>query len=185
MKKTLIASGVAIALSSSMNAEAGTTGLTGVWTGAYSFAVWSPSMSPIGTPTAPQFWSWDFDAGTVSIVNTATFYASVWTAHSVTFSDKGDGTYGGTPGMANMLFDWDINTNIPIEYLWDVTDNGDGTLTVDGLGQILASSPAFPGFPVTFNGNLQSAAVPVPAAAWCFGSGLLALIGVARRTVKL
>ncbi|MCK5003410.1 MAG: VPLPA-CTERM sorting domain-containing protein [Gammaproteobacteria bacterium] len=180
MNKTLIASGIAIALGNSMNAEAGTTGLTGVWTGTYSFAVYSGSGSPIGSATPPQFWSWDFDAGTVNIANTATFYASVWTAHSVTFSDRGDGTYGGTPSTANMLFDWDVYTNIPIETVWDVTDNGDGTLTADNsYGKIMASSPAFPNFLTSFTGSLSS--VPVPAAVWCFGSGLLALIGVARR----
>ncbi|MDH5711106.1 MAG: hypothetical protein OEZ15_05525 [Gammaproteobacteria bacterium] len=181
MKKTILATSIALTLGVSTTAGAGTAGLTGVWTGTYTFALWSPSMAPIGVPSPPQFWSWDFNAGTVSIVNTTTFYASVWTAHDVTFSDRGDGTYGGTPGAANLLWDWDINLNIPIEYLWDVTDNGNGTLTVAGLGQILASSPAFPGFPVTFNGSLQTTAVPIPAAVWCFGSGLLGLIGAARR----
>ena len=180
MKKTLIASGVAIALGSSMSAEAGTTGLTGVWTGTYAFELMSGSGSPIFGPSEPQFWSWDFDAGTVNMLNTSTFYASVWTAHSVTFSDRGDGTYGGTPDTANMLFDWDVYTNIPIETVWDVTDNGDGSATVDVFyGKIMASSPAFPNSLTSFTGSLSS--VPVPAAVWCFGSGLLALIGVARR----
>ncbi len=182
MNKTLIASGVAIALGSSMNAVAGTAGLTGVWTGTYSFQMMSGSGGPIGAATPPQFWSWDFAAGTVNMVNTATFYASVWTAHSVTFSDRGDGTYGGTPGTANMLVDWSINLNIPVEAVWDVTDNGNGSLTVAALySHVMASSPAFPGFVTSFTGSLQSTAVPVPAAVWCFGSGLLGLIGVARR----
>ncbi|MCK5001950.1 MAG: VPLPA-CTERM sorting domain-containing protein [Gammaproteobacteria bacterium] len=180
MKKTLIASGVAIALGNSMNAEAGTVGITGVWAGTYTFAMFSPGGGPVGVPTAPQFWSWDFDAGTISIANTTTFYASVWTVHDVTFSDRGDGTYGGTPGSANMLFDWSGSGNRPIEAVWDVTDNGDGTATVASVSStIMASSAFFPGFHPTFTGNLSS--VPVPAAVWCFGSGLLALIGVARR----
>ncbi len=180
MNKTLLATGVAIALGNSMIAEAGTAGITGVWTGTYSFQMLSGSGSPIGVATSPQVWSWDFDAGTVNIANTATFYASVWTTHSVTFSDRGDGTYGGTPGTANMLVDWDTHTNIPVEMLWDVTDNADGSLTVDFYyGKVLSSSPVFPNFVTSFSGSLQS--VPVPAAAWCFGSGLLALIGVARR----
>ncbi|MDH5711105.1 MAG: VPLPA-CTERM sorting domain-containing protein [Gammaproteobacteria bacterium] len=182
MNKTLIASGVAIALGSSINAVAGTAGLTGVWTGTYIFQMFSSSGGPVGGPAPPQFWSWDFNAGTVSIVNTSTFYASVWTAHDVTFSDQGDGTYGSTLGTANLLWDWSINPNIPIDTLWDVTDNGNGTLTVAVVyADILPSSPAFPGFDPSFSGSLQTTAVPIPAAVWCFGSGLLGLIGAARR----
>ena len=180
MKKTLLATAVALSLGVSAAADAGTSGLTGVWSGTYSFAMFSPGGGPVGAPTAPQSWTWDFDAGTVSIVNTTTFYASVWTAHDTTFADNGDGTYGGTAGSANMLFDWSVNTNIPVEAVWDVTDNGDGTATVGSVSTvILGSSPAFPGFHPTFTGGLN--AVPVPAAVWLFGSGLLGLVGVARR----
>ncbi len=38
---------------------------------------------------------------------------------------------------------------------------------------------------MTFKSIIGVTAVPIPSAVWCFGSGLLALIGVARRTVKL
>ena len=62
MKKTLLATAVALSLGVSAAADAGTAGLTGVWTGTYSFAMFSPGGGPVGAPTAPQSWTWDFDA---------------------------------------------------------------------------------------------------------------------------
>ena len=97
MNKTVLASALALAIGgASAVAEANTAGLTGVWAGTYTFSMFSPGGGPVGTPTS-NTWTWDFDAGTVSIVNTATFYGSVWTASGVTFSDTG--TYYG-PSVA-------------------------------------------------------------------------------------
>ncbi len=187
MKKTALAAALALSLGTvAVTAEAGTAGLTGVWTGTYSFSMTSPGGGAVGAPTPAQAWSFDFGNSSVSISNTTTFYASVWTAHNISIADNGDGTYGqgGTAaGTANMLFDWSVNSNIPVASLWDVTATGN-TATVSVVSTtILASSSAFPGFHPAFNGTLtQSApAVPVPAAAWLFGSGLLGLVGVARR----
>jgi len=59
-------------------------------------------------------------------------------------------------------------------------DNGDFGGTCDATDPITISLP--PG--VTFtsaSGQFLTAPVPIPAAAWLFGSGLLGLIGVARR----
>ena len=186
MKKTALAAAVAVAVGGSAlsTAQANTAGLTGVWTGTYSFAMTSPGGGAVGVPTAPQAWTWDFDAGTVSINNTTTFYASVWTAHDVTFVDTGS-SYGpaGGAGAVNMLFDWSVNVNIPVTEGWDVTTAG-ATATVTALfATITAGSPAFPGFSPSFDGTLNApvSAVPVPAAVWLMGSGLVGLIGVARR----
>lgn len=56
--------------------------------------------------------------------------------------------------------------------------------SVDGDGDGVMGIPMAPGGPLAgynwnFNANLQP--VPIPAAAWLFGSGLLGLIGVTRR----
>jgi len=77
--------------------------------------------------------------------------------------------------------------------------DADGNPTTDTLGIFaltISIADAFPGFDGTFNGaSLQifgggydsglalvgTTAVPVPAAVWLFGSGLLGLVGVARR----
>lgn len=189
MNKTALATALALSLgTASIAAEAGTAGITGVWTGTYSFSMSSPGGGAVGAPTAPQAWTFDFDAGTVSIANTTTFYASVWTAKNVTFNDNGDGTYGNTAtgagtvwtGTQNMLFDWSNSVDIPVAHQWDITDNGDGTADATSIfARILTPTPSFPGFQPQFSGTLNQ--VPVPAAAWLFGSGLLGLVGIARR----
>ncbi len=192
MKKTALAAALALSLGTvAVTAEAGTAGLTGVWSGTYSFSMTSPGGNPVGAPTAPQAWSFDFGTGggtaAVTIANTTTFYASVWTAHTVTAVDNGDGTYGNTSsctgtvcsGTTNMLFDWSVNSNIPVAELWDITATGNTATVTAVSAAITTPSPAFPGFHPAFNGTIS--AVPVPAAAWLFGSGLLGLVGVARR----
>ena len=184
MKKTSVASAVAVALGISINAEAGTAGLTGVWTGSYSMIFLGVGGGPIGSSSPPQSWTWNFDAGAVDIENTATFYVSVWTAHDVTFSDTGS-SYGpaGGYGSVNMLWDWSTYTNIPITSDWDVTATGNspGSTAVVSVNwvDITPESPAFPGFSPNFTGSLQK--VPVPPAVWLLGSGLIGLIGFARR----
>ena len=185
MKKTLVVSAVALALGSSFNSEAGTAGLTGVWTGTYTFLMSSPDGLPVGLSTDPQSWKWDFDNGTVSIENASIFLGDVWTAHDVTFVDNGDGTYGNARGTGtpNMLWDWNmLNLNAPIEALWDVTDNGDGTTTVASVSSyFMPTSTTLPNFQPVFEGSLSQ--VPIPSAVWLFGSGLIGLIGMARRKV--
>jgi len=185
MKKQAIAAAVAVALGGgALNAQANTTGLTGVWTGSYIFTMTDPNNNPVGGTTVGQAWTWNFDAGTVTIDNTTTFYASVWTAHDVTFTDNGT-SYGptGGAGAVNMLFDWSVNINIPVTSDWDVTSTGNAAGDTAGVlvnaATITAGSPAFPGFHPAFTGDLTK--VPVPAAVWLFGSGLVGLVGVARR----
>ena len=181
MKKTALAAAVAIAVGTSA-AQANTAGLTGVWTGSYLFTMTSPNGGPVGGSGVNQAWTWDFDAGTIAINNTTTFYASVWTAKSVVVNDTGSDYTG------SMLFDWSVNTNIPVIQTWDVSASGNAvgdTATALSLtGLIITPSPAFPGFQPQFSGPLtkvSGAVVPVPAAVWLMGSGLLGLVGVARR----
>ena len=196
MKKTLVASAIAVALGGASVAQANTTGLTGVWTGTYSFTMISANGGAVGSPTAPQAWTWDFNPntanstnGTVNISNTTTFYASVWTAFNVTFEDNG-ASYGNGAANQNMTFDWSVNHNIPVTEDWDVTSNGNtisstAVVTVNSA-LILPTSSAFPGFQPMFAGSLHKTAnhIPVPAAVWLMGSGLVGLVGVARRRRK-
>jgi hypothetical protein len=64
--------------------------------------------------------------------------------------------------------------------LSSVDGNGDGIMGIPG-----AAGAAFEAHNFNFNANLTPTAdpspVPVPAAVWLFGSGLLGLLGVARR----
>jgi hypothetical protein len=179
MKKTAIAAAVALAIGAGAigSAEANTSGLTGIWSGTYIFTMKSPGGVFVGGSGTPQAWTFDFDSGTVSISNTTAFYGSVWTAHNVTFTDNG--TNYGPPPSPNMLFDWSVNSNIPVAETWDITATGSSPTVTALSGTILASSPAFPGFHPTFSGTFSQ--VPVPAAVWMMGSGLLGLVGVGRR----
>jgi len=181
MKKTALAAAVALTLGTSAIVQANTSGLTGVWAGTYTFSMFSPGGGPVGAPSSNS-WKWDFDNNTVAIPNTATFYGSVWTAAGVTFIDNGS-SYGpaGGVGTANMTFSWSANPSIPVTSDWDIelcTICGTATVTVNNA-TILATSSAFPGFQPYFSGSISQ--VPVPAAAWLMGSGLLGLVGVARR----
>ena len=54
-----------------------------------------------------------------------------------------------------------------------------------GFGNITDGSGALE-VPMTFGaGTVNISAVPVPAAAWLFGSGLIGLVGIARRKTQL
>ena len=179
MKKTTLAAAVALSLGTSVIAQANTSGLTGIWTGTYTFAMSSPGGGPVGTPSKDT-WTWNFDNGTMTIQNTATFYASVWTAAGVTFSDTGS-AYDG-----NMTFSWSVNPSIPVFSSWDVMASGsapgqvsDTAVVAVNNATILPTSSAFPGFHPNFSGSLQK--VPVPAHVWLMGSGLIGLVGVSRR----
>ena len=69
-------------------------------------------------------------------------------------------------------------------YLDKFVDNGDGTygFIMRWTSQIQDGS-SFDGFIARWRleGTMNTSAVPVPAAVWLFGSGLLGLVGVARR----
>lgn len=83
------------------------------------------------------------------------------------------------------LFDWNVTTGMGAAFVWDVSYGG----TVESPVYILtAADPDGDGIPGTpqvdgpFLGisaamSLTTAPVPVPAAVWLFGSGLIALLG--------
>jgi hypothetical protein len=91
---------------------------------------------------------------------------------------------------AEGFWDWGVNVNQAIEWDWmlQALPGGATSLTLldtdgDGTpGTALTSGP-FPGFTMAIEGiaTLAPVPVPVPAAMWLFGSGLLGLFGVAKR----
>ena len=60
--------------------------------------------------------------------------------------------------------------------LSSVDGNGDGI-----MGNPMNAGGPFAGFNANFNATMTAVTVPVPAAAWLFGSGLVGLVGIARR----
>ena len=160
-----------------------------------------------GEPLADASWSDVCDTdisgniGTTSwsVSSPNSYFSFPWTAHSGTLFGEGThvvdtiggGSYTFDVGVGqvggHILIDWNSATDIDVVNVWDVacvgltctyvsTDiDGDGT---PGIG--LIDGP-FPGFSLNWNFT----AVPVPAAVWLFGSGLLGLIGVARRKQRI
>ena len=104
------------------------------------------------------------------------FFGFKWTAHDLTpIAGPGDANFAAP-------FDWGATASIPVVLNWGIT--GLNWATIDGdsdgiPGTAMTAGP-FTGFSPYFNTTV----VPIPAAAWLFGSGLLGLVGVARRRRK-
>lgn len=193
MKKTVIAASLAMALGASGANAAVMTSAT--------FTMKSPGGGAVGTFADV---TGSIGGGSWSVASTSPFFGFVWTAHDgVTF---GPGTYtidtveggvftgvvvGAGQVGGHILFDWNTATNIDVINVWDVCTVCGSYTSTDGP----AGNPANPdgvtgygmldgAFP-SFNANFDFVApVPVPAAVWLFGSGLVGLVGVARRRRK-
>ncbi len=134
------------------------------------------SFNSGSTPFFGQPWT-----GTV-VAGFETAGAGSWTYSTATGSSA-NGTYNFTlaAGQVAMgvLFDWNTNLGIPVLNILNADGSGVDIDSDGTLGTKMAAGP-FKGSPVGFSGTPISA-VPVPAAAWLFGSGLVGLVGVARR----
>ena len=127
------------------------------------------------TPFFGQPWT-----GTVTF-GSETAGAGSWN-YSAGTGSSATGTYNFTLGAGQVamgiLFDWNTAMGIPVLNILNADGSG---VDIDGdgvLGTKMAAGP-FVGSPVGFAG--APAAIPVPAAVWLFGSGLVGLVGVARR----
>lgn len=195
MKKTAIALSMAMALGTGA-ASAATFDMTSA-----TFTMLDGSGATVGTDTTV---TGSIGDGAWSVASTTTFFGLNWTAHDgVTF---GPGTYtidtvegGSYTGVVvadgqiggHILFDWGATKNIDVVNVWDYcpgcgaytsTDGPAGNpANPDGIRGYGMIDGAFPGFNANFD---FVAPVPVPAAVWLFGSGLVGLVGVARRRRK-
>jgi hypothetical protein len=161
----------------------------------------SPPFPPPNDPALSGTMTMDFNptvgSGTAVITPSITFSGYWWTAHNITLQATGPGTV-----HAQMLFDWATNANILVDVDFSMTPVvcqnfpncgmtvGDSfsiaTLdsNSDGVPGIPMTGGPFQGFNASFGGTAvvsSVSAVPIPAAVWLFGSGLLGLVGVARR----
>ena len=187
MNKTALASAITIALGVSAAAEAATISITAMDFGGIYAAE--------GTMN---------DAGTGVMNSVDPFFYQPWTAtqqnwfdtHDSTLTWSGDGTGGeiapfsytftltGNQVAAGTFFDWSGNNGIPVLTIYDCTTGG-APNSCTGNSLPMATAP-FPGQQPGFNGTTTtdfpvSGVVPVPAAVWLMGSGLIGLVGVARR----
>lgn len=172
-------------------AQAGTVGITGTATGTYSLSLYNVASSlPVpgsllGTSTTNpnNAWSFDFTGGSFSAPGGMLTTGFSYTAISGALVDNGDGTYTGSysfgfgpaPAVATTTT-WDVTqvgTNLSFVTLDGDANGYYGTSFTNIFGTI---GPVMDG---TAMGSVS--AVPVPAAVWLFGSGLLGLAGVARR----
>lgn len=196
MKKTAIAAALSIAMGAGAAQAATMTSAT--------FTMYDSTGGTVGTDTTV---TGSIGGGTFSVASTTPFFGTNWTAHSGTTFGPGTytidtiegGVYEGVEVGAgqvggHVLFNWGSTTDIDVVMVWDVACSGgsctytstDGVATnpanPDGIrGYGMIDGP-FPDFNANFDFTVpETSAVPVPAAVWLFGSGLLGLVGVARR----
>ena len=191
MKKSRIALSLALALGTTVaTADTMTSGVFDM----YNIA--GGLMNSDATITG----SIDTGAGTWAVASAATFFGALWSAHNGTtfgpgtynIDTLGGGSYtnivvGAGQVGGHILFDWNGTTDIDVVNVWDVagdtytsTDVVADQAGTDGILGLKMIDGAFVGSSANFD-FVAPAAVPVPAAVWLFGSGLLGLVGVARR----
>jgi len=95
---------------------------------------------------------------------------------------------GGALIVQNALTPWDINETMDLGSVGAWGSDTDISLTLENILRAnTVSSPSSEAFiekkfgGIAISVNVPPAIIPVPAAVWLFGSGLLGLVGVARR----
>ena len=189
MQKTLLASAVALALGATATAQAATITITEM-----DFSGLSAASGTVNNVTGDGSFS-------------GTFFGHSWVADQVGWFDthntaistsiqgqpgSNGGTYTftltGNQVAVATLFDWSTSTDIAVLSIFDCPETGGGACTSASLpmagGPFAGSTPGFNGVTADDFPPSGTAPVPVPAAVWLFGSGLVGLVGVARRRRK-
>ena len=182
MKKSSLASAIALSLGTAGSASALTVSITQMnFNGLFGVS---------GQVTS---------AGTGSFTSITPFFGRHWTATATTFfSATGPNMWAGTVTAGvysynfsltsnqvawGTLFDWNTGP-IPLLNIMTCTSFYAGGVCT-GTGTPM-QTPPFAGQAPSFNGvvshHSDHAFIPVPAAAWLMGSGLIGLAGVARRS---
>ena len=169
MKKTLLAGAMVLSMGMASNASALAIDITAMNFGSTSAASGVVDTDNLGTTFNGSFFNAPWTATTLSTQTGGTF------VFAGTSPEQGPYDYSVTLGAGETAFGtyftWSVNPNIPVVAVF----NQDGSA---GQAVPMQVGP-FPGQAPTFQGTVQ--AVPIPAAVWLFGSGLVGLVGVARR----
>ena len=107
--------------------------------------------------------------------------------HQTTSPITVTGGSGGTVDMSGWNVAWNGIASIPlVQQSASITCStascsDTSTYTLDGAFHVNGAGFTTVAYTVHLEGHVGASAVPVPAAVWLFGSGLLGLVGVARR----
>ena len=201
MKKTALAAALLVASGAANAASLASLEITGG-----TFALGPNPTDPI---TPATFASMDVDGVTYTgskptAIGTEAFYATTSIAtfqfgffgpvavYTAEFDDVPNGPFAGVSGdLTGTTLTLDMSSWTAF---WNGTAFNQGaagvTTTTDGAGNFTAAwtalvvGGAFDGQIGAWNVTGTASAVPVPAAVWLFGSGLVGLVGVARRRRK-
>ncbi len=173
MKKTLLAGAMALSMGVASNASAISIDITAMVFGSTSAASGVADTDNLGTTFNGSFFNAPWTATTMAAFTTS----GTWAGTSPQGSFSYNFTLSATEVAFGTFFDWSVNAGIPVLAIFDCGAGNPGD-TCTGRGTPMQVGP-FPGQAPAFNGVVSS--VPVPAAVWLFGSGLLGLAGVARR----
>jgi hypothetical protein len=162
------------------------TGLNGIVLGTAQGASGSHSGAPNGSesPNIDNPWTFFSNTGMHQTTSAANVLSATGNTATVDFSGWSV-TWNGIADIPMGAGAWGTNA----EGVADVTcgvDCGDGdSYTLTYTGRVPAGDPSSFGnvaYRLNLTGTVSApSAIPVPAAVWLFGSGLVGLVGVARR----
>jgi len=169
MKKKLLAGAMALSMGVASNASAISIDITAMNFGSTSAASGVADSDNLGTTFNGTFFGAAWTATTMAAFSTSGTWAgtSMQGAFSYNFTlSAGQVAFGA-------MFDWSTCCGIPVLAIF----NADGSA---GPGVPMQVGP-FPGQAPSWQGIVATSTVPIPAAAWLFASGLIGLVGFARR----
>lgn len=136
-------------------------------------------------------------AATFGVSSNVTFpFGLNWTAYDGTLFGPGTYTFSTintatdvtitvNPGEIGGHILWSSTTTSDIFLKWDAEGTSlDFVEDLDGIPGYRQVDGTVPNFSLSFDLSQQPYIVPLPAAVWLFGSGLLGLVGMARRKNK-
>ena len=127
-----------------------------------------------------------FDASVLNVLSVS-FDTGVW--NFVNSAGTINNTLGTVNGIATSALPSSVTGDFIFATIQFQAVGLNGTNSSLGLTEFAGNPWASGGSAITpldfVNGNVAISAVPVPAAVWLFGSGLLGLIGVARKKARV